>query len=73
MSTVHSRKSASSSTQQAPSRAISLSLEGVEPTDAQTWAQIEAAARQPTQGRRYPEIADVPDRSNRNGPMKGEQ
>ncbi|MFY3146845.1 hypothetical protein ACOTEO_22435 [Achromobacter xylosoxidans] len=73
MSTVHSRKTASSCTQQAPSLAISLSLEGVEPTDAQTWAQIEAAARQPTHGRRYPEIAEVPDCSSRNGRMKGEQ
>lgn len=73
MSTVHSRKLTSPCTRQAPGVTITLSLERVEPTDAQTWAKIEAAARQPTQGRRYPEIAEIPDRSSRDGQTKGDE
>lgn len=47
----------------AAGRVFKLSLKGASPVDAETWARIKAAARTPSQERRYPEIAEAPDAS----------
>jgi hypothetical protein len=44
-------------------RVFKLSLKGIPPVNAEMWAQMQVAARMPSQGRRYPEIAEVPDAS----------
>ena len=63
MPITHVRRPDSLQAKEASSTVIRLSLKGVQPIDAQTWAQIEAAAREPRKGRRYPEILEAPDAS----------
>lgn len=45
----------------ASERLIKLSLKGIPPVTASQWAQLQAAVRKPSPGRRYPEIADQPE------------
>jgi hypothetical protein len=49
--------------QAAPGRVFKFSFKGIPPVTPEMWAKMEAAARIPRKGRRYPEIVEVPDGS----------
>lgn len=42
-------------------RVFKISLKGVPSVNEKMWAQLQAAARKPGEGRRYPEISETPD------------